>query len=99
MDDDQDFAPPAFQPDQALSALQRELRALGLSECAGVFERRGSAIARVAADGAVLLAARVRRPSRTSPEWLRSTLADAAQVRHFLAELKKQLALWSDRDD
>ena len=99
MNDDQGFAPPPFQPDRALQALQRDLRALGLSERAGVFERRGTAIAQVAVDAAVLLAARVSRPSRTSPEWLRSTLADAAQVRHFLAELKKQLTLWSDRDD
>jgi hypothetical protein len=100
MDDDlAGFAPPPFKPDEALQTLRRELRALGLAEREGLFERRGTPIARAAVAGAVLQAARVKRPSRTSPEWLGKDLKNGADVRSFVADLKKQLALWSDRDD
>ena len=103
-DDSAGFAPPPFQPAAAVAALKRDLRALGLTERAGCFERRGLAIARVvqssaALDGATLTAARVRRPSRNSPEWLPKVLRSSADVRDFVADLKRQLALWSDRDD
>lgn len=93
------FAPPAFRPDEALQRLRRELRELGLTERAGVFERRGVAIARAAVDGAVLQAARVQRPSRSSPEWRPRTLKSNVELRDFVAELKQRLALWSDRDE
>ena len=99
MSDDLGFALPAFNPDEALQRLMRELRALGLAERDGRFERRGSTIARAAVDGALLRAARVKRPSRTSPEWIDKPLRSAADVRDFIADLKKQLAQWSDRDD
>ena len=98
-DDFDGFALPPFKPDEALQTLQRELRALGLTERAGRFERRGTAIARAAVDGAVLRAARVKRPSRNSPEWLDKPLKTGADVRSFVADLKRQLALWSDGDD
>jgi len=99
MSDDWGFAPPPFQPEAALAGLKRSLRELGLSERNSVFERRGQAIARVAVDGATLAAARVKRPSRSSPEWLPKTLRHAADVRDFVANLKQQLAQWSDSDD
>lgn len=98
-DDDFGFASPPFNPEEALQRLARELRALGLTERAGRFERRGTAIARAAVDGAVVRAARVRRPSRSSPEWLEKTLKHSGDVRDFVADLKKQLAQWSDHDD
>ncbi len=93
------WALPTFKPDEAIQTLKRELRALGLTEREGRFERRGTAIAKVAVDGAVLQAARVKRPSRSSPEWLPKTLKHGADVRDFVADLKKQLAAWSDADD
>jgi len=100
MDDDlAGFSPPAFRPEEALQTLRRELRALGLTEREGRFERGGTSIARAATAGAVLQADRVKRPSRTSPEWLGKDLKISADVRNFVADLKKQLALWSDRDD
>ena len=74
MADDFGFAPPAFQPEDALHTLRLALRALGLVERAGRFERRGTPIPRAAVDGAVLRAARVKRPSRNSPEWLDKAL-------------------------
>jgi len=98
-DDDFGFAPPPFKPDEALQRLKRELRELGLVERAGRFERRGTAIARVVAEGDGLRVERVRRPSRTSPEWQARVLLSSADSRDFVADLKRQLAQWSDRDD
>lgn len=94
-----DFAPPPFNAGQALLSLQRQLRELGLGERAGVFERRGLVIARASSDGAALQAALVKRPLRSSPEWQAYTLRTAAEVRDFVAELKKRLARWSDGDE
>ena len=93
------FAPPPFKPDDALAGLKRGLRELGLSERAGVFERRGSAIAKAAAEGLTISAAVVKEPSRSSPEWQAKTLKSSADVRDFVADLKRKLAGWSDRDD
>ena len=50
-DDGWGFAPPPFQPEEALQGLRRQWRALGLTARAGVFARRGLAIARAAVDG------------------------------------------------
>ena len=97
--DDFGFAPPAFKPDEALANLSRSLRELGLAPRAGVFERRGIAIAKATAVGDVIHAARVKRPSRLSPEWQAKTLHSAAAVRDFVADLKKCLSQWTDRDD
>jgi len=97
--DDLGFSLPPFKPDEALQTLKRDLRALGLTEREGRFERRGTPIARAAVDGAVIKAARVKRPSRSSPEWLEKTLRSSADLRDFVADLKKQLAQWRDRDD
>ena len=93
------FAPPPFKPDEALQRLRRDLRELGLTEREGVFERRGTAIARAKVEGDTLAAARVKRPSRHSPEWQARVLKSSADARDFVADLKKQLAQWSDRDD
>lgn len=101
MSDDADWAipAPAFKPDDALAGLKRSLRELGLVERAGVFERRGTAVAKTAVDGTGIAAAIVKKPSRNSPEWQPKTLKSGAEVRDFVAELKRKLAGWSDRDD
>ncbi len=99
MQPDDFFAPPPFKPDEALQRLRRDLRELGLAERDGVFERRGSAIAKAAVDGAAIAAAVVRKPMRSGPEWQPKTLKTSADVRDFVADLKKRLAAWSDRDD
>ncbi|MFM7848604.1 MAG: hypothetical protein ACKO8N_08585 [Rubrivivax sp.] len=98
-DDAWGFAPPPFQPEEALQRLRRDLKDLGLSERAGVFERRGAAIARASVAHGHLEVAAVRKPSRNSPEWQARTLKTSADVRDFTQHLKKQLAQWSDRDD
>lgn len=92
------FAAPPFKPDEALQRARRELRELGLSEREGCFERRALQIARVVVDGATLKAAVVKRPGRT-PEWSEKTLRSSAELRDFVADLKKKLASWSDRDE
>ncbi|MFO1271687.1 MAG: hypothetical protein U1F50_08435 [Rubrivivax sp.] len=93
------FAPPPFKAEEALQKLKRELRDLGLAEREGRFERRGVQIAKAAVDGNVLQAAVVRKPSRNSPEWQSKTLKNGADLRDFVAQLKRNLAAWGDRDD
>ncbi len=93
------FAPPPFKPEEALQRLKRDLRELGLGEREGRFERRGTAIAKAAIEGDAIRAARVRKPSRSSPEWQEKMLTSSAQARDFVADLKRQLTLWNDRDD
>ena len=97
-DNDFGFSLPAFQPGEALLRLRRDLRELGLEEREGRFERRGTAIARAAVDGAVLKVALVRRPARM-PEWTEKTVKDGAQLRDFVALVKKSLAGWSTADE
>ncbi len=97
-DDSFGFAPLPFKPDEALQRAKRELRALGLTEREGRFERRGQQIAKLAVDGATLKAAIVKRPGR-SPEWTEKPLRDASALRDFVAELKKKLATWTDSDE
>ncbi len=99
MTDGEGFAPPPFDAAEGLQKLQRELRALGLVERSGVFERRGVAIAKAVLDSGVLQISTVKRPSRSSPEWSHRPLRSGADVRDAVADLKKKLALWSDRDD
>ncbi len=88
-----------FDAAEALRKLQRGLRDLGLIERAGRFERRGIAMARVVIDGMTIRAARVKRPAPSSPEWTERALRSSADARDFVADLKKHLAQWSDRDD
>lgn len=98
-DDAWGFAPPPFDPEAALQRLRRDWRELGLTEREGRFERRGTAIARASVEGSTIAAAIVQRPSRSSPSWQPRTLKSAADVRDFTANLKKQLAAWSETDD
>jgi hypothetical protein len=99
MSDDAGFAPPPFEPQDALVRLKRELRALGLAEREGRFERRGQAIARVALADGQLSAAAVKRPGR-SPEWQPARiLKSAADLRDFVAALERSLAGWNDPTD
>jgi hypothetical protein len=92
------FAPPPFKADEALQRAKRDLRELGLIEREGCFERKTQPIARLSIDGATLKASIVKRPGRT-PEWTDKTLRSSADLRDFVADLKKKLATWSDRDE
>ncbi len=100
MSDDSSFGPPPFDADAALQRCKRELRDAGLTERAGLFERKGVAIVRLRVEAGKLHASRVKRPSRNSPEWLPpAALGNSAQARDFIADLKIRLAQWTDRDD
>ncbi len=97
MSEEWGFAPP-FKPGEALQRLKRDLRELKLSERSGVWERGAQAIARARVEGDELIAERVRKPAR-SPDWQVRRLRSSADVRDFVADLKKQLTQWSDADD
>ena len=89
------FAPPAFDAAQALSGLQRSLRALGLSERAGHFEWQGWRVAALE-PGAQQISAKMAQSPALQPRWERRELKNSADVRQYLDELKKRLARWSD---
>jgi hypothetical protein len=93
------FAPPPFQPEEALQRLRRELRGLGLAEREGCFERGGLRVARPSLAEGLLRVDTVQRPVRGSPQWQARTLRSSADVRDYVSDLKKKLAHWSDHDD
>jgi hypothetical protein len=93
------FAPPPFQADEALQRLRRELREMGLQERQGCWERRGLAIVELSLEPDGIEARRVKRPARSSPQWVSHKLKSSADVRHFTGDLKKHLAQWSDDHD
>lgn len=91
------FAPPPFKPDEGLQKLQRELRGLGLAARGTQFEKGGQALAQAMLEEGALKAAMVKHPAR-SPEWQTRTLRNSADLRDFVAELKKRMAHWGDDD-
>jgi hypothetical protein len=96
-DDDFGFAPPAFKPADALVQLKRGLRDLRtLAERGDGCELKGARVIEWIADETTIAAKLARRPSRQVPEWDSFTLADAAQVRKFIDEVKKRLARWTE---
>lgn len=99
MTEDWGFAPPPFNAEDALQRLRRDAREMGLTERAGVFERKGLAIAKFQLADGVLAAAVVKKPQRSGPDWQSKTLKSGAEVRDFSAELKKKLSAWSDHDE
>ncbi|RZS53101.1 hypothetical protein [Sphaerotilus mobilis] len=99
MSEEWGFAAPAFKVDEALARLRRDLREAGLVERGGVFERRATAIAKVAAGVGVVEAAIVDRPSRRAPTWRARQLTSGADVRDFVTLVKKQLGAWSQDDE
>lgn len=92
------FAPPPFQPEAALAGLRRSLRELRLTEREGRYEWRGLPVIELAIDGDALDARRARQPART-PEWTRAALRNAAEVRRWLEDTRRQLERWNERDE
>ena len=93
------FIAPSFKPSDALTQLQRTLRALGgLTERGQRFEWKGRPAVTLAVDGAQLQARLARRPT-ASPEWDSRTLKDGADVRKFGDEVKQRVARWKDADE
>lgn len=97
MSDDFGFAPPPFNPGEALLQLRRTLRGLKLSERAEGFELRGKRVLEVKQIG-IELQVRVARRLALTPEWDALTLASHADQRKLVDEIKKRLARW-ERDE
>ncbi|HSQ71936.1 MAG TPA: hypothetical protein VLM87_05900 [Rubrivivax sp.] len=96
-DDNFGFTPPPFKPEEALVALRRSLRELGLAERGAGFELRGKRVLELAADDTVVRA-RVARRLMITPEWDAMTITGAADTRKLIDELKKRLARWERED-
>jgi hypothetical protein len=87
------FAPPPFEAGQALQQLQRDLRALKLSERGQAFELRGKRVVELQLCGTAIEARMARKPALT-PEWDRKTITRASDQRQWLTELKQRLQRW-----
>ena len=98
MSEDFGFAAPPFDAEAGLARLQRELRQLGLSEREGAFQRRDLAWARASLEDGVLGAALARQPARR-PDWQPRQIRNNAELRDFVAALKRRLAESRDKDD
>jgi hypothetical protein len=97
--DDFGFAPPPFQPADALVQLKRALRDLRtLTERGDGFELKGACVMELAAGESAIDAKLAKRPSRQVPEWDRFTLAGSADVRKFTDEVKKRLKRWTEEE-
>jgi hypothetical protein len=96
-DDDWGFAPPPFNPEQALEQLQRTMRDNKLSGRGKGFELRGKPVIELELDGGAVAARLVRRLVMT-PEWDRFSIKSAADQRKLIDEVKKRLARWADED-
>ena len=97
MPDDFGFAPPPFNPDNALLQLKRSLRDLKLAERGNGFELRGKRVVELAVDGAQINARLARRLMLT-PQWDTQAVKSAADQRKLLDEVKKRLARWEHED-
>jgi hypothetical protein len=96
-DDAGGFAPPPFNPANALQQLQRSLRDLRLAPRGNAFELRGRRVVELAEDGAVLQA-RLARKLALTPEFDKLTVASAADQRKLIDEVRKRLARWEQED-
>ena len=95
--DDFGFAPPPFEPADALVTLKRQLRDLKLSERGNVIELRGKRVAELTVDGDAIQVRLARRLALT-PEWDRVSVKSAADQRKLVDEIKKRLAHWNHEE-
>ena len=97
MTDDSNTSPP-FKAEETLAMLGRHLRDLRLLERAGRYEWKGDPLVELRLDGATIRVRTVKQPAR-SPQWSTLTLANAADVRKFTEDFKRQFAQWKQRDE
>ncbi len=93
------FAPPPVKAHDGHERLRRDLREAGLQDKGGVFSWHGLAVARLAVDTPTTLNVALARHPARNPEWQNRTLRNSAELRDWLALVKKNLAEWNDRDD
>ena len=89
------FAPPAFNPAQALETARRAMRALGMVERGQAFEYQGRRVAELS-PSTDTIEARLARRLAVQPEFDKLTLKSSADVRKFTDEVKARTARWSD---
>lgn len=95
-DDELPFAPPPFDPRQALDKLRRELREVrGLTHQGETFEWRGQTVVAWTLDETAVRVRLAKRPART-PQWEDRRLASAAEVRRFVEDVRRRVARWND---
>jgi hypothetical protein len=93
------FAPPPFKPGEALIQFKRTLRDLrGLTERTGSYEWKGKTVIACAVDGDTLSIKLAKRPAQ-SPEWEPRSVADHAQLRKLVDEIKARVGRWRDADE
>ncbi len=94
-----DFAPPAFNPDNALQQIQRALRDLKLAERGSGFDLRGKPVVALQLErGAPAISVRLARKLALTPEWDKLRVASAVDQRKLIDEVKKRLARWNQDD-
>lgn len=91
------FAPPAFDPDNALVQLKRALRDLKLTERGNGYELRGKRVLELSREEGGIHARMARRAVLT-PEWDRISVKSAAEQRKLVDELKRRLERWQRED-
>ena len=96
-DDSFGFAPPPFNPAEALVTLKRSLRDLKLAERGNAFEQRGKRVIELAIEGEAIQA-KLARWLVLTPEWDRVAIRSAADQRKLIDDVKKRLARW-DHDE
>jgi hypothetical protein len=92
------FAPPPFQADEALSKLKRRLRDMRMIERESRFEYQGRPVAENKLEGESIRVRTVKQPS-ASPEWNTKVLTNSAEVRKFVEEFERQCSHWNDREE
>ena len=96
-EDDWSIPTPAFKPAEALVQLKRSLRELKLAERGEGFEFKARRVVELKAESEQLVVRLAKRPA-LSPEWETKTLKSAAEVRHFVDEVRRRLPRWEQDD-
>ena len=91
------FAPPPFNPADALLQIKRSLRDLKLAERGNGFELRGKRVVELVADGSAITA-RLARKLALTPQWDTQTVKSTGDQRRLVDEVKKRLARWDQED-
>ncbi len=92
-----DFAPPPFKADEALTQIKRSLRDLKLVERGKGFDLRGKPMLELVVDGAQINV-RIARKLALTPEWDRLVVTSATAQRKLLDDIKRRLERWERED-
>ncbi len=91
------FAPPPFQPEDALAQIKRSLRDLKLAERGNSFELRGKRVVELSLDSSSI-SAKLARKLALTPQWDTLEVANTTAQRKLVDEVKKRMARWDQED-